>query len=32
MEYKWMVTATNSKGDMFEEYFVEAEKADIRHT
>jgi hypothetical protein len=32
MKYKWMVTASNAKGDMFEEFFVEAEKADVRHT
>jgi len=26
-----MVTATNAKGDMFEEFFVDAKDADIRH-
>lgn len=31
MAYNWMVTATNAKGDFFEEYFVEAKEADIRH-
>jgi len=31
MTYNWMVTATNAKGDMFEEFFVEAKDADIRH-
>lgn len=32
MTYNWMVTATNAKGDMFEEFFVDAKDADIRHT
>jgi len=31
MEFNWMVTATNAKGDFVEEYFVEAKEADIRH-
>ena len=31
MEYKWMVSATNSKGEFVCEYFVDGEVADIRH-
>ena len=31
MEFKWMVTATNAKGDFFEKKFKEAELADICH-
>lgn len=31
MKFNWMVTASNAKGDFYEEFFVEGKDADVRH-
>ena len=31
MKFNWMVTASNAKGDFYEEFVVEGKDADIRH-